>query len=195
MTHGYKHTHIHCFAAPEVSTDVQRTYRIGSDFCLEPGFSGIVTILCDVINQGEDPNGNLSRAFPTPDRAWFQNGDLLDSASILNPLGDDLISNTAFFTQSPNRMLLMPGVWSPDVISFPTGEQEGALSLSYQLLNTTLSLGMMPGDIQNIEAARSLTRMALLGSWRCEVNNTFGSDGATSEIRVCGMLDTRVCSH
>lgn len=146
---------------------------------------GTITIQCEIFNFGPDRNTSVSRAFPTPDRAWSLNNDLINRVSAG---GNFLIrGNPDFFMVSDFRMVIAPDFFVPDVLTSPTGgTNQGAVQFEYQFGNTTM---LMTVDMFNtVEEAAQGARQALVGEWTCATNNSFGSDTASSNVRICGTL-------
>ncbi len=182
------------FADPIVNTPTMQVYVIGSDFCIDPTYRGTVTIQCEIFNfgMGQDRNMSVARAFPTPDRSWSLDGDLLDRAQA----GDnfDLRSNPDFFMESDRRMVLNPDFFIPGVLVAPTGGNlQGGIQFNFVLSNTTML--MTVASIDTIDEARAEAYLAVVGEWTCQANNSFGSDTATSNVRLCGMLVSLLQAH
>ncbi len=156
-------------------------YLIGSDFCIAPDYRGTVTILCVIINAGQPNPLNISRAFPVPFRSWSLNEDLLYSE--ISTGTPNIEDSTEFFSASVDRMVLMPQYFFPEsVLGTPTvGRLQGAIQLNFALFNA--SFAPLFGSL---EAAQAAAYRAVVGDWTCGANNTFGSDMATSNIRICG---------
>ncbi len=174
-----------CFADPfsiagttELTADIE--YKIGSDFCIDPNFRGTVTVLCQIVNAESDNVLNVSRAFPVPFRSWSLDGDLLYSE--LNTASPNIMDNIDFFSTSVQRMVLMSQYFFPvPILTTPTvGRRQGAIQLDFQLFNATFA-----PLFDSLEAARRAAYRAVVGAWTCWANNTFGSDMATSNVRIC----------
>ena len=160
------------------------TYRIGADFCIPPDFDDVLTLTCSIPNSDANVARmmNISQAFPTPARAWFQDGDLLYR---------DLITTSPavmldYFMMSAGRMLLAADAVVPAPL-FPAAN--GGIVFNTEVMNAS-RIEALTGSA--FEAGRVMVRrdliQAITGTWRCEANNTFGSDSATSTIRICGMF-------
>ena len=155
-------------------------YKIGSDFCIEPNFRGTVTILCQIVNAESDNVLNVSRAFPVPFRSWSLNEDLLYSK--LSTTFPNIEDNIDFYLMPVERRVLMPQYFCPETIlrTPSVGRLQGAIQLEFDLYNAVL----IP-PFTTLELARKAAYRAVVGAWTCRANNTFGSDMATSNIRIC----------
>ncbi len=153
---------------------------IGSDFCIDPNFRGVVTILCQVVNAGSNNVLNVSRAFPVPFRSWSLDGDLLYSELVTT--FPNIEDNIEFYSMSVERMVLIPQYFFPEsLLGIPTfGRLLGGIQLNFALSNATFH-----PLFDSLEAARGAAYRAVVGAWTCGVNNTFGSDMATSNVRMC----------
>ena len=174
-----------CFADPfsiagttELTADIE--YKIGSDFCIDPNFRGTVTVLCQIVNAESNNFLNISQAFPVPFRSWSLNGDLLYSE--LRTGTPNIVDSTEFFSASVDRMVLMPQYFFPESVLRPTfvGRLQGGIQLNFALLNATFA-----PLFDSLEAARAAAYRAVVGAWTCRANNTFESDMATSNVRIC----------
>ncbi len=178
-----------CFADPVSVTGTGRgaeiEYLIGSDFCIAPGYRGTITILCVIINAGQPNPLNISRAFPVPFRSWSLNGDLLYSE--LSTSIPDIRDSTKFFSASVDRMVLMPQYFFLEsVLGTPTvGRLQGGIQLNFALDNATFA-----PLFDSLEAARAAAYRVVVGAWTCGANNTFGSDMATSNVRICAWYNS-----
>ena len=158
----------------ETQTEVQ--FKIGADFCIPRGDRRTYRISCD-INDGKPTR---SRAFPTPDRAWLMQGDLLYRAPVHEtPNTQDFIE---FLSSQPNRVLLAPDAVFPPVLRTT---DDGGLLFDFTAQNVTLPPSLLPPDV-NLGNFRDAIIYAVLGEWACVANNTFGVDSATSVISECG---------
>lgn len=167
-------------------------YRIGSDFCIDPNYRGTITIRCEIANF-DVRNDTVSRAFPTPDRSWSLNDDLLyRTGAQENP---NLRENPEFYMASDIRMLLSPDFFVPPLLTTPTGIDQGALLFNFELINASAQALMMLESFNNIGEARVAAPSALVGDWTCQANNSFGADSATSSIRICGTLVCPIVFH
>ena len=156
-------------------------YIIGSDFCVAPDFRGRIIILCVIVNVNSPNILNESRAFPVPFRSWSLNGDLLYSE--LSTATPNIQDSMEFFAASRDRMVFDPTFFRPEpLLGTPTeGRQRGAIQLDFSVQNATF----MP-LFTSLDAAREAAYRAVVGDWICNTNNTFGSDMATTSIRMCG---------
>ncbi len=155
-------------------------YKIGSDFCIDPNFRGRVTILCQIANTDRVNDLNVSRAFPVPFRSWSLDGDLLYSE--LSTSTPNIEDSLEFYLIPVERMVLYPRYFHPEpVLGTPTqGRRRGGIQIDFLLGNATL----MP-PFTTLELARAAAYQAVVGAWTCQTINTFGSDMATSNIRIC----------
>ncbi len=111
---------------------------------------------------------NVSRAFPVPFRSWSLDGDLLYSELSTGTL--NILDNIEFFSASVEPVLSTPLV----------GRLQGGIQLNFELFNA-----LFAPLFDSLEAARRAAYRAVVGAWTCRTNNTFGSDMATLNIRIC----------
>ena len=158
---------------------------IGSDFCIPLDERRQYILYCDV--NSNEGSSTQSIAFPTPDSAWFAQGDLLYRVDANDPPPNtrDFID---FFMDPPNRILLAPDSVFPSVLQT---RDDGGIQFNFLTENVTLSEAMFPPGVTR-DNFRMAALQALVGEWTCEANNTFGMDTATSTIRICGMYDYSV---
>ena len=170
-----------CILAALLETESEVQFKIGADFCIPRGDRRTYTISCDV---NSDSTSTQSIAFPTPDRAWLMEGDLLYQANV----GEipNIRESIDFFSSSPNRLLLFPDVVLPNVLQTTV---YGGLVFNLITDNITLSPSMLPPGVTR-DNFRDAVLDAVLGEWTCTVNNTFGVDSATSIITECGTYST-----
>ncbi len=78
--------------------------------------------------------------------------------------------------------MVIPGYFSPEsVLGTPTfGRLQGAIQLNFELFNASFA-----PLFDSLGAARRAAYRAVVGAWTCRANNTFGSDMATSNVRIC----------
>ena len=87
-------------------------------------------------------------------------------------------------------MLLHPDATVPSaLVTISSGSNTGGIEFNTLITNAS-AIETLKGD--QFEMGRQRIRQevieAILGTWKCEVNNTFGSDSASSTNRLCGML-------
>ena len=162
-------------------------YRIGANLCVPPDMGVRIEITCDIPNSDEVTARmlNISQAFPIADRAWYHNTDLLYSLSLTEVANIATHVSMDFFLSTPERMLLMPGALTPSALT----ASEGGLIFDTSVNNASQIETLMGEQFE--QARRNLRTQllrAVVGTWRCEANNSFGSDSASSTIRLCGML-------
>ena len=87
-----------------------------------------------------------------------------------------------FYLTTVERMVLMPQYFFPEpVLSTPlVGRLQGGIQLNFALFNASFA-----PLFDSLGAARRAAYRAVVGAWTCRANNTFGSDMATSNIRIC----------
>ena len=163
---------------------------MGTDVCIPGNFDGSLIITCSILNLYKPLN--VSQSFPIPDRAWFFDGttpDVTDELLYRESVDGipHILENVDFFMRSKGRMLLLSGVVRPSALL--TVNSGGGIRFNFQVMNAsaieTLQGGQFEMERQRI---RREVIEAILGTWRCEVNNTFGSDSASSTFRLCGMV-------
>lgn len=155
-------------------------YMIGADFCIPPNDMREYRLSCGINSNEGTPT--QSRAFPTPDRAWFLNGDELYQAGANDP-PPETRDFPEFFMDPPTRILLAPDSVFPSVLQT---RDDGGLQFNLQAENLTLPEAMLPPGVDP-DNFRPDILAAIVGDWTCEANNSFGMDTATSTIRICGM--------
>ncbi len=87
-----------------------------------------------------------------------------------------------FYLTTVERMVLMPQYFFPEpVLSTPlVGRLQGGIQLNFELFNASFA-----PLFDSLGAARRAAYQAVVGAWTCRANNAFGSDMATSNIRIC----------
>ena len=159
-------------------------FKIGADFCIPRGDSRAYTISCFI----NDNSRIQSSAFPTPDRAWLMEGDLLYRTDAYENPNIREFLELDFFTssESRDRISLAPDAISPSVLQ---STEYGGLIFNLIAENITLPVSMLPPGV-TLSNFRDAVLDAVLGEWTCVVNNTFGVDSATSIIIECGTYCT-----
>ena len=177
-----RYTNVLFYTAAIEDTPAGVVYMIGADFCIPLDDRRQYTLTCDINSNERTPT--RSRAFPTPDRAWFSEGELLYRAGA-NDAPPDTRDFLEFFMDplAPNRILLAPDSVFPSVLQTRDG---GGLQFNLQTENLTLPELMYPMGV-TADNFQTAAFQAIVGEWTCEANNTFGMDTATSVIRLCGI--------
>ena len=176
------YTHVLIYTAAVMDNPTRVEYMIGADFCIPLDERRQYTLSCGINSNQRTPT--QSRAFPTPDRAWFAQGELLYRVGANDPPPDtrDFLE---FFLDPPNRILLAPDSVFPSVLQT---RSNGGIQFNFRTDNLTLPEAMYPPGV-TADNFRMAAFQAILGDWTCEANNAFGMDTATSTIRICGMYN------
>ena len=155
-----------------------KKYRIGADFCIERNSSDniVMEITCDIF--GEDMANHLSIPIPLPSRKWYKNDVLFYS---VDQVGRNVYSgrNPDFFTG--DNALLNYGMVIPPPLFTP---REGQLIMLFDP-NSQLAAPQFSTDGNRNETVPVDVFNALLGRWRCEVDNSLGMQAAETVITEC----------
>ena len=172
------------YAGPDSLEDGVATYRIGADFCYDRNNSFLnddfddddfendiaeYVIGCDVVTDV------IGRPFPPPDRRWYKDGVLvyqLPALELRNPT-PQVMDNDEFNARFP---LLTPSGNDADNILILN--DDGSISLSF------INIAFSGRDFDVDEALNQLS-----GNWTCSVNNSMGTETATTIFGECGKLE------
>ncbi len=144
---------------------------MGSDFCIPRETGRSYTLHCDIVNRRH--SSNKSRAFPTPTRTWSLDESVLYEELASFHSNPNLRDNPEFYI---DRAVLHPDYIVPPVLS---ALHSGHLSLNLHLRNISSLSG------RTLEQARDEVFDAIVGEWKCDVENVFGKDSATTTISLC----------
>ena len=157
---------------------VDKKYRVGADFCIERNSSSnlVMEITCDIF--GEDMENHLSIPIPLPSRRWYKNDILFYS---VDQVGKNVYSgrNPDFFTG--DNSLLDYGMVIPPPLFTP---REGQLIMLFDPNSQLTAPQVSTGGNQNTTVPVDVFN-ALIGRWRCEVDNSLGMQAAETVITEC----------
>lgn len=155
---------------------VDRKYHIGADFCVNRSSEEVIEISCDVL--GEDLAKHLSIAFPSPSRKWYKNDVLLYSVDLI---GRSVYKNLNqdFFDVGSNGILKF-GLVEPPPLYMPQG---GQLLMAFEASELAFP-EYAPQGMNNVTMVDDVFD-ALIGTWRCELENVVGKWTAETIITEC----------
>ena len=157
---------------------VDKKYRVGADFCIERNSSSnlVMEITCDIF--GEDMENHQSIPIPLPSRRWYKNDVLFYS---VDQVGKNVYSgrNPDFFTG--DNALLDYGMVIPPPLFTP---REGQLIMLFDP-NSQLTAPQVSTDGNQNTTVPVDVFNALIGRWRCEVDNSLGMQAAETVITEC----------
>ena len=167
MTHFFLSSAVPVLSRPYVD----RSYNIGTNFCVEAGSDEIIELRCDAVSE----SANESYFLPLPSRSWQMNNTLVYSVDNIGMqpyqhLNQDFIKNS----------VLTFGVVDP----FPFYPlRDGSLYMDFTASRLSVP-SLAPGS--SAETIKSDVFHSLLGSWSCTVSSPIqGPVTATSVISEC----------
>ena len=167
-----------CYTATEEISSLSfadKRYSVGADFCVERGSVEMIELSCDVL--GEDLADHISIAFPTPSRKWFKDDVLLYS---VDKIGQSVYRGTnPDFYNGPNGILRY-GVVEPSPLYM---SKQGQVVLGFEASDLVYP-DFAPAGTTNETIVDDVFN-ALIGKWRCEVENTLGIQTAETVITEC----------
>ena len=134
------------------SVDFHHLCYVTDEICISARDSKVIPLQCEILNTPQ----------PNPTRSWFKNDELIYSVS-----SGVSVSLTDYYMNYP---ILNLGVLEPPVL---TATSDGTIYFNYEVKNITNPDELTPNT--TIEQAQQIVLEHLIGSWTCNVSNTFGS--------------------
>lgn len=164
-------------ATEEVSSlsFADKRYSVGADFCVERGSDKMIELSCKVL--GENLTDHISIPFPTPSRKWYKDDVLLYSV--------DKIGQSVYGRTNPNfyngaNAILNYGIVEPLPLYM---SKQGQVVLGFEASELVYP-EFAPEGTTNETVVNDVFN-ALIGKWRCEVENMLGIQTAETVITEC----------
>ena len=152
-----------------------KRYSVGADFCVNRGSDEMIELSCEVL--GENLADHISIAFPTPSRKWYKDDVLLYS---VDKVGQSVYRGTNPHFYDGANGVLRYGVVSPSPLYM---SKQGQIVLGFEA-SDLLYPELTPQGTTN-ETIVDDVFDALIGKWRCEVENVLGTQTAETVITEC----------
>ena len=155
---------------------MDKKYRVGADFCVNRSSEEIIQLSCDLLD--ENLAQRTSIAFPCPSRKWYKDDVLLYSVDLV---GRNVYRgmNHNFFDIESNGVLRYGIVEPPPLYMFQNGE----LLLAFEASELAFP-EFAPEGVTNATMVDDVFD-ALIGTWRCELQNVVGKYIAETTITEC----------
>ena len=152
--------------APVEEHGQTKRYHIGAEICISRNSPSIISLTCQV------PYGP-PLPYPNPYRTWTKDESIIHATEHgENP------NITSFLN---GRTLLMSGSLHPAPL---TAKKDGSIILSTKV--DRISSPSLFKEGYSLDDAGDDVFKFVLGTWRCSVNNSYGTDVVTTVITDCG---------